>query len=90
MLSKFSLLMKQLYKSKIKSKSFILMTCLYVLVMSVAVFWSEIKELFTGDDEAQQIAIINETSADLSGIFVSNGDMAFIQDEQDVSKLEKK
>ncbi|MEK5486222.1 ABC transporter permease [Lysinibacillus sp. FSL M8-0355] len=90
MLSKFSLLMKQLYKSKIKSKSFILMTCLYVLVMSVAVFWSEIKELFTGDDEAQQIAIINETSADLSGIFISNGDMAFIQDEQDVSKLEKK
>ncbi|MEE3808651.1 MULTISPECIES: ABC transporter permease [Lysinibacillus] len=89
-LSKFSLLMKQLYKSKIKSKSFILMTCLYVLVMSVAVFWSEIKELFTGDDEAQQIAIINETSADLSGIFVSNGDMAFIQNEQDVSKLEKK
>lgn len=66
------------------------MTCLYVLVMSVAVFWSEIKELFTGDDEAQQIAIINETSADLSGIFVSNGDMAFIQNEQDVSKLEKK
>ncbi|WP_260982817.1 ABC transporter permease [Lysinibacillus fusiformis] len=89
-LSKFNLLMKQLYKSKIKSKSFILMTCLYVLVMSVAVFWSEIKELFTGDDEAQQIAIINETSADLSGIFVSNGDMAFIQDEKDLPILEKK
>ncbi|KPN94856.1 sodium ABC transporter permease [Lysinibacillus sp. ZYM-1] len=89
-MSKFNLLMKQLYKSKIKSKSFILMTCLYVLVMSVAVFWSEIKELFTGDDEAQQIAIVNETSADLSGIFVSNGDMAFIQDEKDKSALEKK
>lgn len=90
MLSKFSLLMKQLYKAKIKSKSFILMTGLYVIVMSVAVFWSEIKELFTGDDEAQQIAIINKTSADLSGIFVSNGDMNFIQDEQDVSTLEKR
>ena len=90
MLSKFNLLMKQLYKSKIKSKSFILMTCLYVLVMSVAVFWSEIKELFTGDDEAQQIAIINDTSADLSGIFVSNGDMTFIQDEKDIPALEKK
>ncbi len=82
--------MMQLYKSKIKSKSFILMTCLYVVVMSVAVFWSDIKELFTGDDEAQQIAIVNETSADLSGIFVSNGDMAFIQDEKDVSALEKR
>ncbi|WP_342557666.1 ABC transporter permease [Lysinibacillus sp. FSL P4-0201] len=90
MLSKFSLLMKQLYKAKIKSKSFILMTSLYVIVMSVAVFWSEIKELFTGDDEAQQIAIINKTSADLSGIFVSNGDMNFIQDEQDVTTLEKR
>ncbi|WP_312507082.1 ABC transporter permease [Lysinibacillus sp.] len=89
-LSKFNLLMKQLYKSKIKSKSFILMTCLYVVVMSVAVFWSDIKELFTGDDEAQQIAIVNETSADLSGIFVSNGDMTFIQDEKDVSALEKR
>lgn len=66
------------------------MTCLYVVVMSVAVFWSDIKELFTGDDEAQQIAIVNETSADLSGIFVSNGDMAFIQDEKDVSVLEKR
>lgn len=66
------------------------MTCLYVVVMSVAVFWSDIKELFTGDDEAQQIAIVNETSADLSGIFVSNGDMAFIQDEKDVSALEKR
>lgn len=89
MLSKFNLLMKQLYKAKIKSKSFILMTCLYVLVMSVAVFWSEIKELFTGDDEAQQIAIINETSANLSGIFVSNGDMAFIRMNKMFQPLKK-
>lgn len=89
MLSKFNLLMMQLYKSKFKSKSFILMTCLYVLLMSVAIFWSDIKALFTGEDEAQQIAIVNETSAELSGIFVSNGDIAFIQDEQDVAALEK-
>ncbi len=90
MLSKFNLLMMQLYKSKFKSKSFILMTCLYVLLMSVAIFWSDIKALFTGEDEAQQIAIVNETSAELSGIFVSNGDIAFIQDEQDVAALEKR
>ncbi|MEK5231671.1 ABC transporter permease [Lysinibacillus sp. FSL K6-0232] len=81
--------MMQLYKSKFKSKSFILMTCLYVVLMSVAIFWSDIKALFTGDDEAQQIAIVNDTSADLSGIFVSNGDMAFTQDEQDVAALEE-
>ncbi|MFJ5763900.1 ABC transporter permease [Lysinibacillus sp. NPDC093210] len=89
-MSKFSLLMKQLYKSKLKSKSFILMTLLYVLAMSVAIFWSDIKELFTGNDEAQQIAIVNDTTADLSGIFVSNSDMAFIQDETNLEKLEQK
>ncbi|AVK99092.1 ABC transporter permease [Lysinibacillus sphaericus] len=89
MLSKFSLLMKQLYKSKLKSKSFISMTLLYVIAMSVAIFWSDIKELFTGDDEAQQIAIVNDTSADLSGIFVSNSDMTFIQDESNIKKLEQ-
>ncbi|WP_409369106.1 ABC transporter permease [Lysinibacillus sp. 38-6] len=90
MLSKFSLLMKQLYKSKLKSKSFILMTLLYVLAMSVAIFWSDIKELFTGNHEAQQIAIVNETTADLSAIFVSNNDMEFIQDETNLEKLEQK
>ncbi|WP_375200401.1 ABC transporter permease [Bacillus sp. RS11] len=89
-LSKFNLLMTQLYKSKIKSRSFVLMTLLYVAIMSVAVFWSDIKELFTGDEEAQKIAIVNETSADFSEIFVSNGDMEFIQDETNNKVLEQK
>ncbi|WP_370043636.1 ABC transporter permease [Lysinibacillus sp. RC79] len=89
-LSKFNLLMKQLYKSKLKSKSFVVMTCIYILGMSVAIFWSDIKELFTGSDHAQQIAIVNETTADLSGLFVSNGDMKFIQNESNISALEKK
>ena len=58
------------------------MTLLYVLAMSVAIFWSDIKELFTGNDEAQHIAIDNDTTADLSGIFVSNSDMEFIKMRQ--------
>ncbi|OXS76488.1 sodium ABC transporter permease [Lysinibacillus sp. KCTC 33748] len=82
--------MKQLYTSKIKSKSFVVMTVIYILGMSVAVFWSDIKELFTGDDQAQQIAIVNETTADLSGLFVSNSDMEFIQNKSNISELEKK
>ncbi|KOS68832.1 sodium ABC transporter permease [Lysinibacillus contaminans] len=88
-MSKFNLLMKQLYMSKIKSKSFVLMTLLYLAIMSVAIFWSDIKELFTGDDEAQKIAIINDTTADLSGIFVSNGDMEFVQNETNKDVLVK-
>lgn len=66
------------------------MTVIYILGMSVAVFWSDIKELFTGDDQAQQIAIVNETTADLNGLFVSNGDMEFIQNESNISELENK
>ncbi|EON72656.1 hypothetical protein H131_10963 [Lysinibacillus sphaericus OT4b.31] len=89
-MSKFNLLMKQLYMTKLKSKSFILMTLLYVVGMSVAIFWSDIKELFTGNDEAQQIAIINDTSADLSDIFVSNGEMEFIQNETNLTVLQQK
>lgn len=89
-LSKFNLLVKQLYKSKLKSRSFVVMTCIYILGMSVAIFWSDIKELFTGSDHAQQIAIVNETTADLSSLFVSNGDMKFIQNESNISTLEKK
>lgn len=65
------------------------MTLLYIAVMSVSVFWSDIKDLFTGDDEAQKIAIINDTKADLSDIFVSNSDMEFVQDETDREALEK-
>lgn len=53
-------------------------------------FWSDIKELFTGNDQAKQIAIVNETTADLSGLFVSNDDMEFLQNENNLSKLEKK
>ncbi|MFJ7979798.1 ABC transporter permease [Lysinibacillus xylanilyticus] len=89
-LSKFNLLVKQLYKSKLKSRSFVVMTCIYILGMSVAVFWSDIKDLFTGDDHTQQIAIVNETTADLSGLFVSNGDMKFIQNDSNISALEKR
>lgn len=65
------------------------MTLLYIAGMSVAVFWSDIKELFTGNDKAQEIAIVNDTSADLSGIFVSTGEMVFVQDKTDIKKLEK-
>ncbi|WP_285396504.1 ABC transporter permease [Lysinibacillus sp. fls2-241-R2A-57] len=82
--------MKQLYKSKIKSRSFVFMTLLYVGIMSVAVFWSDIKELFTGNEEAQKIAIVNETSADFSEIFVSNEDIKYVQDETNIKDLEKK
>ena len=70
-LSKFAILVKQLYKQKIRAKSFILMTVLYLVVISAFMFWSEIKELlFSGEEET--IAVVNETDFDVSQILQVN------------------
>lgn len=76
MMSKLSILVKQLYKEKVKGKSFILMTLLYIAVITVVMFWSDIKALFV-NEEALQIALVNETPVELEPIFASNDDITF-------------
>lgn len=76
MMSKLSILVKQLYKEKVKGKSFILMTLLYIAVITVVMFWSDIKALFV-NEEALQIALVNETPVELKPIFASNDDITF-------------
>ena len=76
MVNKLGILIKQLYKQKVRAKSFILMTLLYVAVIGVIMFWSDIKAIFV-NEEALDIALINETSVDLEPIFVTNEDIAF-------------
>ncbi|MFC7686913.1 ABC transporter permease [Ureibacillus sp. GCM10028918] len=76
MLNKLWILIKQLYKQKVRAKSFILMTLLYVAIIAVIMFWSEIKGIFV-NEEALEIALVNETSIELDPIFVSNEDIAF-------------
>lgn len=75
-MSKFWLLVKQLYKQKIKAKSFIISIILYVGIISVAMFWSDIKEAFF-QDEPIQVALVNETDADIQGLFESSNDVEF-------------
>ncbi|MBD8027843.1 ABC transporter permease [Ureibacillus sp. Re31] len=75
-MSKLSILVKQLYKEKVKGKSFILMTLLYIAVITVVMFWSDIKALFV-NEEALQIALVNETPVELEPIFASNDDITF-------------
>ena len=88
-LSKFGVLVKQLYKQKIRSKSFILMTILYLAVLTGVMFWSEIKELlFSGDQDT--IAVINETDIDVSQILKANDgfDWEFVSSDGVSEKLE--
>lgn len=75
-LSKFNVLVKKLYKQKITSKSFILTTLLYLVVLSGFMFWSEIKELiFSGD--ADTIAVVNETEFDIAQVLQDTDDLQY-------------
>ena len=78
-MSKYMLLVKQLYSQKVKAKSFILMTAVYLLVIAGVIFWSDIKALFS-DNEVDQIAIINTTDIDISNAFISSDDTEWVFD----------
>ncbi|WP_337189410.1 ABC transporter permease [Ureibacillus xyleni] len=85
-LRKFSILLKQLYFQKLRSKTFILMTLLYIGIITVVMFWSDIKAIFV-NDEAIEVAIVNETTVDLAPIFASSDDVNFKFPNNDVKPL---
>lgn len=77
-MSKFSVLLKQLYKQKLRSKAFIITTVIYLLAIFIVAFWSDIKGLFDSKDEqAEQIALIVNTDIDVSNYFHSDEDTEF-------------
>lgn len=81
-MSKFFVLIKQVYLQKVKSKSFILMTLLYLAVLSGVIFWQDIKEIFN-DSEADQIALINQSGVELTEAFVSSDKLEWVEDNVD-------
>ncbi|WP_391205103.1 ABC transporter permease [Psychrobacillus sp. L4] len=87
-MSKFWLLVKQLYKQKIKAKSFIISIILYIGVISVAMFWSNIKEAFF-QDEPLKVALLNETNADIEALFKSSSDIEFTFPSEGISEVEQ-
>ncbi|WP_391118094.1 ABC transporter permease [Psychrobacillus sp. L3] len=87
-MSKFWLLVKQLYTQKIKAKPFIISIILYIGVISVAMFWSNIKEAFF-QDEPLKIALLNETNADIEDLFKSSSDIEFSFPSEGIAEVEK-
>ena len=72
-MSKFSILVKQLYKQKVRAKSFWLMLVLYIGAISAILFWNDIKELLFSS-EPDEIAIVNETDYDMTAFFKNDDD----------------
>lgn len=88
-MSKFWLLVKQLYTQKIKAKSFIFSILLYIVIISCVMFWSNIKDALFAE-EPLKIALINDTDADLKALFTSSPDMEFSFPKEDRAAVEKK
>ncbi|GEK33347.1 ABC transporter permease [Kurthia sibirica] len=76
-MSKLKLLVFQLYKQKVTSKSFILMTLLYLIIIAGIVNWSSIKEVFTSEDAQVKIALIDKTGTELASQFPSDKQLKF-------------
>lgn len=86
-LNKLSLLIGQVYKQKIVSKSIIFTTILYIAVMAIVMFWSDIKAVFV-NNEAIEVAVVNETTVDLEPIFISDEDISFTFPSESISELQ--
>lgn len=89
-MSKLKLLILQLYKQKITSKSFILMTLLYLVIIAAVINWSSIKSLFSSDENQVKIALVDETKSDLASQFPSNSEIKFEEVHLTTSAATKK
>lgn len=74
-MNKTLLLIKQNYLQKIKAKSFLFITLLYMAVILIAVNWSSIKDIFSGDDQVT-VALVDETKQ-LAANFPASGEIAY-------------
>lgn len=87
-MSKFWLLATQLYKQKIRSKSFIFSTLLYVAIVCGIMFWSDIKAAIFSE-EPLKIAMVNDTKQDFKEVFQSDDDVKFSFPTEDQATIEK-
>ena len=77
-MSKFNILLKQLYKQKITSKTFILSTAFYLLIIVGVMFWSDIKALFANEDSpADIVALYDFTESDVTQHFYDSSDLTY-------------
>ena len=62
-MNKLIILLQQYFIQKLKSKSFIITSSIYLIVMLIVAFFGDIKDLFNGDEEPDVVAIYNATSS---------------------------
>lgn len=88
-MSKYWLLVKHLFREKVKAPSFIWSILIYVVIIGAVMFWEDIKEMFF-QDEPLQVAVMNETDIDLQSLFESTKDVEFSFSEERQNAIEEK
>jgi ABC-2 type transport system permease protein len=88
-MSKYWLLVKHLFREKVKAPSFIGSILIYVVIIGAVMFWEDIKEMFF-QDEPLQIAVMNETDLDIQSLFESTKDVEFSFSEESQNAIEEK
>ncbi|MET0785986.1 MAG: ABC transporter permease [Paenisporosarcina sp.] len=88
-MSKYRLLVKHLFREKVKAPSFIWSILIYVLIIAAVMFWQDIKEIFF-QDEPIQVAVLNETDTDIQSLFESTNDVTFSFSEESQKVIEEK
>ena len=74
----FNVLLKKNFKQKLLSKTFIITTALYLVAVLAFAFWSDIKGIFSGGDDAvQEVIVFNETEAAMDNYFVDSDTQTF-------------
>ncbi len=87
-MSKFGVLVKQVYQQKILAKSFWVMLGIYLIVISGIMFWPNIKVAFF-ESEAIKVALVNETNLEMETLFKSNEDIEYIFPRDETTEVEK-
>lgn len=88
-MNKLWLLVKQLYIQKITSKSFILLTLLYLVIIAAVLNWSAIKNAVFSNDDTVKIALVDETKTDLVKQFPSSDTLDFKEVEGTEATINK-
>ncbi|HWL25900.1 MAG TPA: ABC transporter permease [Ureibacillus sp.] len=88
-MSKLWILTKQVYKQKIRSKSFISLSLLYVVVVAAAIYWNDIANLIL-KEEPLDVTLVNQTDVDIKSIFTTNDDITFSYSDQSINELHSK
>jgi ABC-2 type transport system permease protein len=88
-MNKFIVLLQQNYMQKLKTKTFIFSTLLYIVIMLGLAFFDDIKELFTsGKEDATVVVVYNETNSAMIEQWQLGEDyeLQFVNDKQMVEK----